>query len=58
MFLVLDAFVGLWDTAGMTESNQQLFCETDSRTITSIVHQCQLQLYGHVACYPEADPAY
>ena len=39
-------------------SNQQLFCKTDSRPITTIVRQRQLRLYGHVACYPEADPAY
>ena len=38
--------------------NQRLFRETDLRTITSIVCQRQLQLYGHVARYPEADPAY
>ena len=39
-------------------SNQRLFRESDSRPITSIVRQGQLQLYGHVALYPEADPAY
>ena len=44
-------------TAGMTASNQWLFRETDSRPITSIVRQHQLWLYGHVACYPEADAA-
>ena len=38
-------------------SNQQLLCETESRPITSIVRQHQLHLYGHVARYPEADPA-
>ena len=38
-------------------SNQRLFRETDSRPITSIVCQRQLRLYGHVARYPEADPA-
>ena len=38
-------------------SNQRLFHETDSRPITSIVRQRQLRLYGHVARYPEADPA-
>ena len=57
MSLVLDAFAGSWDTAGMTVSNQRLFHETDSRPITSIVRQRQLRLYGHVARYPEADPA-
>ena len=58
MSLVLDAFAGSWDTVGMTfVSNQRLFRETDSRPITSIVRQRQLRLYGHVARYPEADPA-
>ena len=57
MPLVLNAFAGSWDTAGMTVSNQRLFRETDLRPITSIVRQRQLRLYGHVARYPEADPA-
>ena len=39
-------------------SNQGLFRETDSRPITRVVRQRQLGLYGHVAGYPEADPAY
>ena len=52
MSLVLDAFVGSWDTA---VSNHQLLRETYSRPITNIVVQCQLRLYGHVARYPEAD---
>ena len=34
-------------------SNQRLLRETESRPITSIVHQRQLRLYGHVARYPE-----
>ena len=38
-------------------SNEWLYRETDSRPITSIVRQRQLRLYGHVARYPEADPA-
>ena len=38
-------------------SNQRMLHETESRPITSIVRQLQLQLYGHVACYPEAVPA-
>ena len=33
-------------------SNQRLFRKTESRPITSIVHQQQLRLYGHVARYP------
>ena len=39
-------------------SNQRLFCETDSRPVTSIVRQRQLRLYGHAVCYLEADPTY
>ena len=38
-------------------SSQRLLCETDSRPITSIVRHRQIQLQGHVAHYPEADPA-
>ena len=37
-------------------SNQRLLSETESRHITSLVHQHQLRLYGHVARYPQADP--
>ena len=58
MSLVLDAFAGLWDTAGMTVSNQRLFRKTDSRPITSLVRQRQLRLYGHVVRYLESDPVY
>lgn len=39
-------------------SNQRLLRETDSRPITCIVRQRQLRLYGHVARYPEVDPAH
>ena len=35
---------------------KRLLRETDSRPITSSVHQRQLWLYGHVARYLEADP--
>ena len=38
--------------------NQRLIRVTDSRPITSIVCQRQLRLYGHMARYPEANPAY
>ena len=38
-------------------SNQRLFCETESRPITSIGSQHQLRLYRHEARYLEADPA-
>ena len=39
-------------------SNQRLLRETDSRPITCIVRERQLRLYGHVARYPEVDPAH
>ena len=39
------------------EPNQRLLHETKSRSITSIVRQRQLWLYGHVAHYPEVNPA-
>ena len=39
-------------------SNQRLLHETNSRPITSIICQRQLQLFGHVARFPEVDPAY
>ena len=34
------------DVFGITLSNQQMLVETDSRAITSIVRERQLQLYG------------
>ncbi len=37
--------------------SQRLLRETDSRPITCIVRERQLQLYGHVAHYREVDPA-
>ena len=39
-------------------SNQRLLRETESRPVTSIVLERQLRLYGHVARFPEVDPAY
>ena len=39
-------------------SNQRLLRETGSRPITCIVRQRQLRLYGHVARFPEVDPAH
>ena len=39
-------------------SNQRLLRETDSRPVTCIVLERQLRLYGHVARFPEVDPAY
>ena len=39
-------------------SNQRQLRETESRPITTIVRQRRLRLYyGHVARYPEDDPA-
>ena len=56
MSLVIIVFAEPWGIGEITVSNQQLLRKTESRSITSIVHQRQLQLYGHVARYPEADP--
>ena len=39
-------------------SNERLLRETQMRFITSIVPECQLQLYGHVAHFPDADAAH
>ena len=39
-------------------SNQRQLSVTESRTITTTVHQSQLWLYGHVARYPEVDSAF
>ena len=39
-------------------SNERLLRETQMRFVTCIVRECQLQLYGHVARFPDADPAY
>ena len=38
--------------------NERLLRETESRPITHIIRHRQLQLYGHVARFPEADPAH
>ena len=57
MSFVNNAFAVSLGIAGMTVSNQTLLHETESRPITSIVHQHELWLYGHVARNPEADPA-
>ena len=52
MSLVINAFAESWGIVGMT------LCQIiESRPITSIVRQRQLRLCGHVARYPEADPA-
>ena len=39
-------------------SNERLLRETDSRHVTSIICERQLRLYGHVARFPEIDPAH
>ena len=38
-------------------SNEQLLRETQMRFVTCMVRERQLQLYGHVAHFPDADPA-
>ncbi len=56
---VISVYAESWDIAGMTfVSSRRLLRETDSTFITCIVRQRQLQLHGHVACFPEADPAH
>ena len=39
-------------------SNEQLLRETQMRFVTCIVCERQLRLYGHVARFPDADPAH
>ena len=39
-------------------SNEQLLRETQMRFVTCIVRECQLRLNGHVARFPDADPAH
>ena len=39
-------------------SNEQLLRETQMRFVTCIVCEHQLRLYGHVAHFPDADPAH
>jgi len=39
-------------------SNVRLLRETQIRFVTCIVRQRQLRLYGHVARFPDADPAH
>ena len=39
-------------------SNERLLRETQMRFVTCIVRERQLRLYGHVACFPDADPAH
>ena len=38
-------------------SNERLLRETQMRFVTCIVRERQLRLYGHVARFPDADPA-
>ena len=39
-------------------SNERLLRETQMRFVTCIVRERQLRLYGHVASFPDADPAH
>ena len=39
-------------------SNKRLLRETQMRFVTCIVRERQLRLYGHVAHFPDADPAH
>ena len=39
-------------------SNERLLRETQMRFVTCIICECQLRLYGHVALFPDADPAH
>ena len=39
-------------------SNERLLRETQMRFVTCMVREHQLRLYGHVACFPDADPAH
>ena len=39
-------------------SNERLLRETQMRFVTCIVREHQLQLYGHVAHFPDADPSH
>ena len=39
-------------------SNERLLRETQMRFVTFIVRERQLRLYGHVARFPDADPAH
>ena len=38
--------------------NERFLRETQMRFVTCIVHEHQLRLYEHVACFPNADPAH
>ena len=39
-------------------SNERLLRETQMRFVTCIVCEHQLRMYGHVARFPDADPAH
>ena len=39
-------------------SNERLLRETQMRIVTCIIRERQLWLYGHVAHFPDADPAH
>lgn len=49
----------MWYCLSDIISNQQLHDETESRSLSSLVYKCQLQLlYGHMAHFLEVSPAY
>ena len=52
----------LWRILGYRRSdfvsNEWLLKETQMRFVTCIVSERQLRLYGHVACFPNANPAH
>ena len=39
-------------------SNERMLRDTQMRSVTDIVRERQLWLYGHVTCFPDADPVY
>ena len=43
---------------GLCVQRERLLRETQMRFVTFIVHEHQLRLYGHVARFPDADPAH
>ncbi len=58
MPLVISVFAESWGTAGMTSCRIGGYSVRLARGITCIVRERQLRLYGHVARYPEVDPAH
>ena len=54
--------MSLWKILGyrwsVFVSNERLLRETKMRFVTCIVREHQLRQYGHVARFPDADPAH